>query len=49
MTYVCRETRFLIAELMPDRKAKTFNNVTLENFKYIPKKFIKIFTSDKGK
>ena len=49
MTYVCRKTRFLIAELMPDRKAKTFNNATLENFKYIPKKLIKTFTSDNGK
>ena len=49
MTYVCRKTRFLIAELMPDRKAKTFNNATLENFKYIPKELIKTFTSDNGK
>ena len=36
MTYVCRKTRFLIAELMPDRKAGTFNKATLENFKYLP-------------
>ena len=49
MTYVCRKTRLLIAELMPDRKAKTFNNATLENFKYIPKELIKTFTSDNGK
>ena len=49
MTYVCRKTRFLIAELMPDRKAKTFNEATLENFKYIPEEYIKTFTSDNGK
>jgi len=49
MTYVCRKTRFLIAELMLDRKAKTFNNATLENFKYIPEELIKTFTSDNGK
>jgi len=49
MTYVCRKTRFLIAELMPDRKAETFNRATLENFKYIPKKLVKTFTSDNGK
>jgi IS30 family transposase len=49
MTYVCRKTRFLIAELMPDRKAKTFNEATLENFKYIPKEYTKTFTSDNGK
>ena len=49
MTYVCRKTRFLIAELMPDRKAKTFNEATIENFKYIPKEYIKTFTSDNGK
>ncbi len=30
MTYVCRKSRFLIAELMPDRKAETFNNSTIE-------------------
>ncbi len=49
MTYVCRKTRFLIGELMPDRKAKTFNSATLENFKYIPKELVKTFTSDNGK
>ena len=41
MTYVCRKTRFLIAELMPNRKAGTFNEATIENFKYIPKEYIK--------
>lgn len=49
MTYVCRKTRFLIAELMPNRKAGTFNEATIENFKYIPKEYIKTFTSDNGK
>lgn len=49
MTYVCRETRFLIAELMQVRKVKIFNNATLENFKYIPEELIKTFTSDNRK
>ena len=49
MTYVCRKSRFLIAELMEDRKAHTFNQATIENFKYIPRKVIKTFTSDNGK
>lgn len=49
MTYVCRKSRFLIAELMKDRKAKTFNQATIENFKYIPNELIKTFTSDNGK
>lgn len=44
-----RKTRYLIAELMPDRKAKTFTEATLENFKYIPEEYIKTFTSDNGK
>jgi IS30 family transposase len=49
MTYVCRKSRFLIAELMKDRKANTFNQATIENFKYIPNELIKTFTSDNGK
>jgi IS30 family transposase len=49
VTYVCRMTRFLIAELIPDRKAETFNKATIENFKYIPREYIKTFTSDNGK
>ena len=49
MTYVCRKTRFLLAELMSNRTAKTFNEATIENFKYIPKNYIKTFTSDNGK
>jgi len=49
MTYVCRKTRFLIAELMQVKKVKIFNNTTLENFKYIPEELIKTFTSDNGK
>jgi IS30 family transposase len=49
MTYVCRKSRFLIAELMPNRKSETFNNATIESFKYIPTKCIKTFTSDNGK
>ena len=49
MTYVCRKSRFLIAELMEDRKAATFNHATIESFKYIPSEVIKTFTSDNGK
>jgi len=49
MTYVCRKSRLLIAELMENRKANTFNKVTIENFKYIPNKLVKTFTSDNGK
>ena len=49
MTYVCRKSRFLIAELMADRKAATFNQETIENFKYIPPEYVRTFTSDNGK
>lgn len=49
MTYVCRKSRFLIAELMEDRKAATFNQATIESFKYIPSEVVKTFTSDNGK
>lgn len=49
MTYVCRKSRYLIAELMTDRKAATFNQATIENFKYIPSEYVKTFTSDNGK
>lgn len=49
MTYVCRKSRLLIAELMKDRKASTFNQATIENFKYIPNQLVKTFTSDNGK
>ncbi|WP_319370836.1 IS30 family transposase [uncultured Ilyobacter sp.] len=49
MTYVCRKSRYLIAELMPDRRSSTFNQATIDNFKYIPSKYVKTFTSDNGK
>ncbi len=49
MTHVCRKSRFLIAELMEDRKAATFNHATIESFKYLPKWAVKTFTSDNGK
>ena len=49
MTYVCRKSRFLIAELMEDRKADTFNQATIESFRYIPSEIAKTFTSDNGK
>ncbi len=32
MTYVCRKTRLIIAELMPDRKAKTFTSENGKEF-----------------
>ncbi|MGB6128643.1 MAG: IS30 family transposase, partial [Psychrilyobacter sp.] len=34
---------------MLPRKAKTFNEATLENFKYTPSELLKTFTSDNGK
>ncbi len=49
MTRVCRKSRFLIAELMRNRKAATFNHATIENFKYLPKNLTKTFTSDNCK
>ncbi len=49
MTHVCRKSRFLIAELMEDRKASTFSQATIENFKNFPKNIVKTFTSDNGK
>ncbi|UUV20062.1 IS30 family transposase (plasmid) [Fusobacteria bacterium ZRK30] len=49
MTYVDRKSRYLVAELMINRKSDTFNEATIENFKYIPKEYIKTFTSDNGK
>ena len=39
-TYVCRKTRYLIAQLMPDRKAKTFtsdNGKEFSGFKELEK------------
>lgn len=49
MTYVCRKSRFLIAKLMPDRKALTFNEATIKSFKALPDGIAKTFTSDNGK
>ncbi len=49
MTYVDRKSGYGLVELMDNRKAATFNQVTLEAFKVIPGKFIKTFTSDNGK
>ncbi len=49
MTHVCRKSRFLIAELMENRKATTFSQATIESFKYLPKHVVKTFTSDNGK
>ena len=49
LTYVCRKSRFLVAELMQDRRSITFNHATIENFKYFPSHLLKTFTSDNGK
>lgn len=49
MTYACRNSRFLIASLMPDRKAITFNESTIKSFKALPTAIAKTFTSDNGK
>ncbi len=49
MTYVDRKSGYGLVELMDNRKAATFNQVSLETFKVIPIKFIKTFTSDNGK
>ncbi len=40
-TYISRKSRFLLAELMEDRKLITFNQNTLENFKYISNEYIR--------
>ena len=48
-TYVDRKSRFLIAGIMPNRKAVTFNEKSIDIFKDIPSSFIKTFTSDNGK
>ena len=34
---------------MENRKASTFNQATIENFKYIPNHLVKTFTSENGK
>ncbi|GLI57408.1 hypothetical protein PM10SUCC1_29220 [Propionigenium maris DSM 9537] len=49
MTRICRKLRFLITELMKDRKATPFTQATIENFKYRPKWVVKTFTSNNGK
>lgn len=48
-TYVDRKSRYLIAGIMPNRKAITFNKKTIDIFKDIPSSAIKTFTSDNGK
>ena len=49
LTCVDRVSRFLIASLMPDRKAETFTNALIEDFKGMPLEKRKTFTSDNGK
>lgn len=49
LTCVDRVSRFLIASLMPDRKAETFTNALIEDFKGMPLEKRKTFTCDNGK
>ena len=49
LTCVDRVSRFLIASLMPNRKAETFTNALIHEFKGIPLDKRKTFTSDNGK
>lgn len=49
LTCVDRVSRFLIARLMPNRKAETFSNALIEEIKRMPSEKRKTFTSDNGK
>lgn len=49
VTYVDRKSRYLFADIMPDRKASTTNRATIEMFSAIPNNILKTFTSDNGK
>lgn len=49
LTCVDRLSRYLIARLMPNRKAETFNKALIEEFEQIPLEKRKTFTSDNGK
>lgn len=48
-TFVERKSRFLIAQVMENRKSSTFNFHCFNAFKDIPTNLIKTFTVDRGK
>ena len=48
-TFVERKSRFLIAQVMENRKSSTFNFHCFTAFKDIPTNLIKTFTVDRGK
>lgn len=48
-THVERKSRFLIATLLPDRKANTFNTAAIPVYKELPKHLCRTLTLDNGK
>ena len=48
-TFVERKSRYLIAQVMENRKSATFNLHCFKAFEYISNKLIKKFTVDRGK
>ena len=48
-TFVERKSRFLIAQVMENRKSSTFNQHCFNAFSNIPSQLIKTFTVDRGK
>lgn len=48
-TFVERKSRFLIAQVMENRKSSTFNQHCFNAFSNVPKQLVKTFTVDRGK
>lgn len=48
-TFVDRKSRYLVAEIMPDRTSTTMNATTIALFEDMPEKTLKTLTSDNGK
>lgn len=48
-TFVERKSRYLFAEIMPDRTSSRMTQTTIALFENIPKQVLKTFTSDNGK
>lgn len=48
-TFVERKSRFLIAQVMKNRKASTFNQHCFSAFSNVPSQLVKTFTVDRGK
>lgn len=48
-TFVERKSRFLIAQVMENRKSSTFNQHCFSAFSNIPRQLVKTFTVDRGK